>query len=221
MSPSSCHSEPRAKNPSPRMRMGIDFDNTIASYDQPMHRWAVERGLISASVPQNKKLIRDAIRALEDGESKWRGLQVYCYCPGMAEAQPTPGVKEFMAACKDRGVPVWIVSHKTKEANFGPPGVKLRDAAMCWLQAQGFLDPAGFGVDPDRVFFEDTRQAKIQRIRELDLTHFVDDLEETFLEESFPPRVAQVLLAAEPSEDHGSWRWHPSWTDIQRELLGA
>jgi len=50
--------------------IGIDFDNTIASYDEPMHRLAVERGLISSGLPKNKKLIRDTIRALEDDESK-------------------------------------------------------------------------------------------------------------------------------------------------------
>jgi hypothetical protein len=204
------------------MRLGIDFDNTIASYDQLMHRWASERGLIASTVPQNKKLIRDALRSLEEGESKWRTLQVYCYGPGMPEAQPTPGVKDFLAECKARGVPVWIVSHKTREANFGPPNVKLRDAAMSWLEAQGFFDSAAFGLERGRVFFEDTRQAKVQRIRQLDLTHFIDDLEETFLEASFPTHVTQILLSAEPSSaDSPRWRWHPSWASIQRELFGA
>src|SRR5580700_10713952 len=109
------------------MRVGIDFDNTIASYDEPMHKWAMERGLISPTVPKNKKLIRDAIRELEDGESKWRSLQVFCYGPGMSNARPIFGVKEFLAACKACSVPVWIVSHKTEDANFGDPNVKLRE----------------------------------------------------------------------------------------------
>lgn len=204
------------------MRIGIDFDNTIASYDDLMHRQALERGLIASSVPRNKKLIRDAIRSLGDGESKWRGLQVFCYGPGMPEAQPTPGVKEFLVECKLRDVPVWIVSHKTREANFGPPGVKLRDAAMQWLEAQGFLAAESCAVETGNIFFEDTRQAKIDRIRQLDLTHFVDDLEETFLEDSFPSGVRQLLLAAQPaSNGAGKWQWHASWPDIQRELFGG
>lgn len=204
------------------MRVGIDFDNTIASYDEPMHRLALERGLISVSVPRNKKFIRDAIRALEDGESKWRALQVFCYGPGMPHAQPMPGVKEFLATCKVWGVPVWIVSHKTEDANFGEANVKLREAALRWLGAEGFLDSAAFGIGRERIFFEDTRQAKIERIRALDLTHFIDDLEETFLEESFPPAITQILLSVQPLvKDGGGWRSFASWSEIQRELLGS
>lgn len=204
------------------MRVGIDFDNTIASYDEPMHRWALERGLISAAVPKNKQLIRDATRALEDGESKWRALQVFCYGPGMPHARPMAGVKEFLAACKVRGLPVWIVSHKTEDANFGEPNVKLREAALRWLGAEGFLDSAAFGIGRKRIFFEDTRQAKIERIRALELTHFIDDLEETFLEESFPPAVTQILLSAQPSGNgRGGWRSFASWSEIQRELFGS
>lgn len=203
------------------MRVGLDFDNTIANYDEPMHRWALQRGLISPSIPQKKKLIRDAIRGLEGGELKWRALQVFCYGPGMKEARPAAGVKEFLVACKARGVPVWIVSHKTEEANFGPPGVRLRDAATQWLGAQGFLDSAECGIGRERVFFEGTRQAKVDRINALDLTHFVDDLEETFLEASFPLVTTQILLSSEPScEGHGRWRCHTSWSGIQRELFG-
>jgi len=203
------------------MRVGIDFDNTIACYDEAMHRWALERGLISASVPKNKKLIRDAIRSLPDGESKWRALQVFAYGRGMPHARPMPGVKEFLAACKVRGVPVWIVSHKTEDANFGEPNVKLREAALNWLEAEGFLDSAAFGIQRQRIFFEETRQAKIERIRALGLTVFIDDLEETFLEESFPPGVTRILLCAQPSgSSRGGCRWVASWPEIQRELFG-
>jgi hypothetical protein len=202
------------------MRIGIDFDNTIASYDRAMHHWAVERGLIPPSLARNKKVIRDAIRALEDGESKWRSLQVYCYGPGMPEAQPTLGVKQFLADCRSRKIPVWVVSHKTEEANFGPPNVKLREAAMSWLEVQGFLDTPVSGLDAGRIFFEDTRQAKIQRICQLELTHFIDDLEETFLEDSFPANVIQLLLATEPSSAVGNWRQHATWPEIHHELLG-
>ena len=204
------------------MRVGIDFDNTIASCDEPMHRWALERGLISASVPKNKKLIHDDIRALEDGESKWRALQVFCYGPGMPHARPMPGVKEFLAACKVRGVPVWIVSHKTDDANFGEPNVKLRETALRWLAAGGFLDSAAFGIGRESIFFEDTRQAKIERIRALELTHFIDDLEETFLEESFPAAVTQILLSSQPlGTGRGGWRSFGSWVEIQREVFGS
>ncbi len=203
------------------MIIGIDFDNTIASYDEPMHRSAVGRGLIPAGLPKNKKLIRDAIRALGDGEAKWRELQVFSYGPGMPEARPMEGVKEFMAACKERGVDVLIVSHKTEYANFGDPAVNLRAAALGWLEAQGFVDSERFGVGRDRIFFEDTRHGKIGRIRALGITHFVDDLEETFLEASFPAGVAKILFSPQSTPgDKGGWRAFPAWPSIQQYLLG-
>lgn len=203
------------------MIIGIDFDNTIASYDEPMHRTALAQGLIPALLPRNKKRIRDAIRALEDGESRWRALQVHSYGPGMPEARAMQGVKEFVAACKQRGLPVRIVSHKTEFANFGTPGVNLREAALRWLQAEGFVDSDSHGVGRAHIFFEGTREEKIERIRALGVTHFVDDLEETFLEKSFPAGVEQILYAPHGEDSRaGRWRAFPGWPAIHRHLLG-
>jgi hypothetical protein len=200
--------------------IGIDFDNTIASYDDLMHRAAVEQGLIPAGLPRNKKRIRDTIRALPDGEARWRGLQTYSYGPGMRDARPMEGVKEFLAGCKTRRIPVWIVSHKTEFANFGDPMVNLRAAALDWLEKEEFLDARRFGIGRERIFFEDTREAKIARISSLKITHFIDDLEETFLEESFPRNVAGILLTSQqPRDASPKWTPYPTWRDIQRHLL--
>ena len=204
------------------MIIGIDFDNTIASYDGLMHRVAVEWGLIPAALPQSKKAIRDAIRALPDGEEKWRGLQVFSYGPGMRDALPMDGVKEFLAACKTGDIPVAIVSHKTEFANFGDPTVNLRAAAVEWMAAQGLLDSAEYGVGRGRVWFEGTREEKIARIRNLGITHFVDDLEETFLEDSFPREVRKILYApGAPRADARLWTSLPTWQEIRRHLLNG
>jgi hypothetical protein len=194
--------------------IGIDFDNTIASYDDLMHQLAVGWGLVARDMPKNKRMIRDALRALPDGEVKWRRLQTHCYGPGMGDARPMDGVKEFLAACKQRGLPVWIVSHKTRLANFGEP-VDLRAAAVDWMAQQRLFD----AVPRERVFFEETRKEKIGRIRALGITHFIDDLEETFLEESFPGSVEQILYTAQPSHN-GRWRSFATWRDIGQHLLG-
>ena len=202
------------------MIIGIDFDNTIASYDELMHRLALEWSLIPADLPKNKKQIRDAIRALPDGELRWRSLQTHSYGPGMPDARPMEGVKEFFARCKARRIPVWIVSHKTEFANFGDSTVKLRAAALDWLQKEGFLDGEHFGIGRERVFFEETREDKIARIRTLRITHFIDDLEETFLENSFPREVTRILLTShQPRGAFSQWKSLATWPDIQRHLL--
>ena len=202
------------------MIIGIDFDNTIASYDELMHRLAVEWEWVAAGMPKSKKLIRDALRALPEGEIKWRQLQTQCYGPGMRDARPMDGLKDFLAACKSHGVPVRVVSHKTEFANFGDPTVKLRAAALDWMTRQEFFSSPRFGLSREHVYFEESRAGKIERIRALGLTHFIDDLEETFLEESFPPQVERILYSPQPVADgKGAWRAFGSWGEIRQHLL--
>ena len=42
--------------------LGVDFDNTIVSYDCLFHRVAAERGLIPASLVATKGAVRDYLR---------------------------------------------------------------------------------------------------------------------------------------------------------------
>jgi hypothetical protein len=174
------------------VRIGLDFDNTIVSYDELMSDIAVGWGLIDAGLRRNKKIVRDQLRSLPDGESHWRRLQTYAYGEGMAQARPMDGVLDFLRFCRAKSIPIWIVSHKTEYNNFGPPTVNLRQAAMQWLAKHGFFNEAITGLIPARVFFETTREEKVARIATLAVSHFVDDLDETFLEPTFPPDVGKI-----------------------------
>jgi hypothetical protein len=64
---------------------------------------------------------------------------------------------------------------------------------MNWMVGNRFFDPAGLALDPANIFFAGTREEKIGHIRALGCTHFIDDLEETFLEASFPPQTKRIL----------------------------
>ena len=175
--------------------IGIDFDNTIASYDELLFRAAVDRGLIPADADRTKRAVRDRIRLLPDGEIEWQKLQALVYGPLMPGAQPTDGVGAFVRWCRDAGITVFIVSHKTRYANYDETGTDLRTAALEWMAAQRFFDASGLGLRRDEVFFEATREDKIARIRSLGCSHFIDDLEEVFLEPSFPANVQRILYA--------------------------
>ena len=174
------------------MILGVDFDNTIVCYDRLFHRIAVERGLIPPHVPARKKEVRDFLRS-QGQEREWTELQGYLYGARMAEAEPFPGVLEFFARAVRAGLPLYIISHKTPIAAAGP-AYDLQQPAREWLAAQGFFDPARVGLSPDHVRFGATRQDKIRFIRETGCTHFIDDLEETFLEATFPPGVVKILF---------------------------
>jgi hypothetical protein len=179
--------------------VGIDFDNTLVSYDALIHQIAVERKLIAPGADAGKRTVRDRIRLLPDGEVEWQKLQGLIYGPRMAQAQLMAGAADFINECRARTLPIYIVSHKTEFAGYDDTRTNLRDAALAWMTSQRFFEPAGLGFSRDQVFFEGTRDAKIARIRALGCTHFIDDLEEVFLEPSFPAGVHKFLFSSWPS----------------------
>ncbi len=202
--------------------IGIDFDNTIASYDAVLHRLASERGLIPSSCRGGKKAIRDHIRTLPDGEIEWQRLQAIVYGPAIDDAQLFDGVMDFLCCCRTNHVRVYIVSHKTAYSNLSGAGVNFQDAATRWMSARGFFDWQGAGLGSDQVFYEPTRRQKVSRICSLDCTDFIDDLEETFLEPSFPAEVTKVLFNphAEPVQSKDV-RSCSRWSQIQDLIFHA
>ena len=172
---------------------GIDFDNTIVTYDELLTTIARERGLIDAAHVQTKRSLRDRIRELPDGEIEWQKCQALLYGPRIGDARLAEGVAAFLQQCRDRGIAVHIVSHKTELSPYDPTATNLRAAAMNWMVANRFFAPDGPGLSPQCVWFCSTRAEKIARIRRLACTYFIDDLEETFLEETFPAGTARIL----------------------------
>jgi len=53
------------------MRVGIDFDNTIVNYEQIFVAAAQARGWITRGFRGRKRELRDTVRLLADGETKW------------------------------------------------------------------------------------------------------------------------------------------------------
>lgn len=172
--------------------IGIDFDNTIACYDAVFHAEAVARGLVPESLPLHKTAVRDHLR--ESGRTDvWTALQGEVYGRCMDRVEPFPGVLETFAACRREGLDIAIVSHKTKHPVLGPP-LDLHAAALGWLTRWGFFQTAEFGLSPERVFWEPTREQKLQRITALGCTRFVDDLPELFADADFPAGVEPLLF---------------------------
>lgn len=203
------------------MRIGIDFDNTIAGYDGTFRKAALDMGLIPQTFAGGKHEIRDAIRQLDDGELKWQRLQGQVYGKYMAEADMIEGVDRFLAACRDRSKTVFVVSHKTAFGHHDPERTNLREAARAWMVAHGFFDASGFAIEPANVHFEATRADKIARIADLRCTCFIDDLEEVLLDDSFPKGVRRILLGGAAAGAAAPVERFPSWDSIGEALFGA
>lgn len=203
------------------MRIGIDFDNTIAGYDHAFADVGVREGLLADGFAGTKKEAREVIRVRPDGERQWMRLQGRVYGAHMAEAVLMDGVADFLGRCREAGVAVCIVSHKTEYGHFDADRVSLRDASRSWMEAKGLFDADRSGLTHDDVHFESTRAEKIARIAALACSHFIDDLEEVLREPGFPDAVERYLYAAGGGPlPEGPFKAFHHWRDISDDILG-
>jgi hypothetical protein len=202
--------------------IGIDFDNTLVVYDELFRRMAEERGLISAADGRSKKEVRDLVRLLPEGEIQWQRLQAAAYGPRIAEAPLAEGAAEFLRRGRQANAKIYVISHKTERAGYDETNTNLRQAATEWMRDKGLFQTGGDGLTADAVRFGATRQEKIDFIRSLGCTHFIDDLEETYQEASFPAGVEKILYAPHPPETvPPGVRVAVSWKDIGEHLFGS
>ena len=129
------------------MRIGVDFDNTLVSYDDIFHRVALEQGAIPASTPRSKLAVRDFLRR-EGREEVWTEMQGTVYGARMDEVQAYPGALEFLKWARSSGIDVCIISHKTRHPFIGPRH-DLHAAAQRWVDRH---------VGQIETFFELTKE---------------------------------------------------------------
>jgi hypothetical protein len=201
------------------MKIGIDFDNTLAGYDRLFHDIALRRGWAVLDPRATKNEIRAEVKRLADGEKKWQTMQAVAYGERMAEAELVQGAAEFMERCHQAGHEIFIVSHKTRYAAADSGRIDLRQAALGWMEKKNFFSADGFALLQDRVFFEDSRADKCRRIGALACALFIDDLEEVFADPNFPPRIERILLHPAGSSVEGSFRAFPNWDAINRHVF--
>jgi hypothetical protein len=200
------------------MRIGLDFDNTIARYDHIFTAEAKQEKFVSIRWKGTKKQLRDTLRSLEGGDIMWQKLQGRVYGPMMSQAELFPGVVQFMLRCKHRGDDLFIISHKTEYGHFDQTETPLRQAALHWMTECGFFKKTKCGLSQEQVFFESTRSEKVSRISSLDLDVFVDDLKEVFAEDDFP-NIKKILFTTDTDEKEDVVNCN-NWSSISNKVLG-
>jgi hypothetical protein len=201
------------------MRIGLDLDNTLVNYDHPFALEAKRQGMVSRGWQGSKKKLRDNLQPRSNGKRLWQTLQGRVYGLGMGEAQLFPGVASFLMRCRGRGDEIFIISHKTEFGHFDLTKTPLRKAALDWMESKKFFDENRFGLCRDRVFFTGTRSEKVDRIRDLKLDVFVDDLEEVFAEKRFPA-IKKILFSRIADGTHHDLRCD-TWLEIEKNVLGS
>ncbi len=181
------------------MLIGLDFDNTIACYDEVFSSEAKKKRLVQNEWKGSKKELKFLLNALDNGQAIWQAMQGQVYGPYMHKAKLFPGVARFLARCKLNGHIVVIVSHKTKYGHFDETKTLLREASLDWMNSKGFFKDSHFDIKRENIFFADTQKEKVDRIKELNLDIFIDDLEEIFLHDNFPD-IKKILFSNLPSK---------------------
>lgn len=178
------------------MKIGIDFDNTIAKYDKLFVEVALSKGLIGLELNgYDKTALRDHLRKQPDGEESWMKLQGLVYGQYMVHAELMPGVTRFLMKCKLHRHQVFVVSHKTEFGHFDSNNVSLRKEATKWMVNKRFFDSNYFDLEKTNVFFADNREDKVAKIAELQCDYFVDDLPEVFHNKLFPEGTSKILFS--------------------------
>jgi hypothetical protein len=171
------------------MRLGIDFDNTIACYDRAFSAHGVSQYKVPEVCAKSKQGVKKYL--LEHGrEEDWILLQGYVYGPGMTEATPYGGFCEFAEQAKLLGHDLFIISHKTKKP-FRGPEYDLHAYSNKWLLDHKII---GHLIEARNIFFELTIGKKLDRIRQQNCGLFIDDLEKILKHERFPPEVRPILF---------------------------
>jgi hypothetical protein len=179
------------------MRIGLDFDNTIVSYDTLFHKVAREQGLVPSETPVNKLAVRDHLRKIGQ-EDRWTEMQGYVYGARMDEAEAYPDVIDFIRQARAAGHILAIVSHKTLHPFLGPQ-YDLHAAARGWITRHLVWDGEPL-ISEHQIYFELTKQEKVMRIAEFTCDVFIDDLPEILLAEGFPAMTERLLF--DPDRHH-------------------
>jgi len=201
-------------------RIGIDLDNTILKYDEVFHSLAlaelwIDRDCLCDKDSIKKGLAKNA-ESTDKSESRWQQLQAWAYGKHIRKALVFEGFFNFTKQARLRGDELFIVSHKTEFSNYDP-SVHLRRSALGTLDQRGFFKPVnegGLGFCRRDVFFTSSLDEKIKKIRELDLTHVVDDLPKVILHLDFPQKTKGILFVPGLEKGPEGTLAFQAWSDV-------
>ena len=132
--------------------------------------------MIKKEFPASKIKIRNFLRK-QNKDHEFTTLQAEVYGPMILKATPYPGVLKVLKHLNKQSIEKFIVSHKTIYPYKGPR-YKLRDYALSWMKKNNFFSKDDLNWNRDKIFFEETIENKVERIKKLGCTHYIDDLTE-------------------------------------------
>ncbi len=193
------------------MIIGLDFDNTIACYDQVIARLSKEKFDLPADVAPTKLGVRDYLRAA-GREPEWTEFQGHLYGPGMDYAEPFSAAIETIAALQDQGHTTFIISHRTKHPYAGPK-FDLHASAKAWVTSKLVLGSRHLFA-ADQVFFNESRDEKIALIKTLACDIFLDDLSDVLGDPKFPASTKKLWFSEQAPQASSDMVQIKHWNEV-------
>ena len=162
-----------------KFHIGLDFDNTIVLYDEIFYNYALENDYIDPTTEKTKKAVRDEL--IKRGkEQLFTQIQGIVYGKLICDALIQDGFINALVKLYNLNYKISIVSHKTKYPIIGEK-YNLHKSAYNWLIKNKILENKLFQLNASNIYFEETEEKKIKRIKEIGCTHYIDDLSKILL----------------------------------------
>ena len=202
------------------MRVGIDIDNTIICYDKAFASLAKKLGF---DVPSSAS--KQEVKAWfhQNGlNEEFTILQGQIYGKFISMAHIFEGVPHFIADAIRKRHQLYLVSHKTKYPIKGDQ-VDLHEAAINFLSEQNIVCNQKPNTVPlNNVYFAQTLESKVQKIADLNLDFFIDDLLVVLTHEKFPETSRPIWFSSETAcNNNPQIQRCKSWVSINDKILGA
>jgi len=194
--------------------LGLDFDNTLVEYDEIFYSLALEKKLINKEIEPRKVAIRNHLRRIGK-EKEFTILQGEIYGNRILEAHPKEGMMKALLELKKKGIEMKLISHKTKYPYEGKR-YNLHNAAMSWLEKNGFTSINSLDWQKEMIFFEETKERKINRIIEQNCTYYIDDLEEIL--DMLPSYIKKIHYVGNREENTTKYNKIKEWNEVIKIL---
>lgn len=171
------------------MIIGFDFDNTIINYTNSFKKISQKKKLVPNNFNKNKNSIKNYL-IKKKNENAWTTLQGEVYGKYIMSAEIYKGVAKAILYLIKKNCVVKIISHKTKFPYMGEK-INLRSSAMKWLR-KNLIKKNYIKIDQKNIFFEDTIENKIKRIKKERCDIYIDDLPKIL--NLLPGKIKKILF---------------------------
>ncbi len=176
------------------MKIGIDFDNTIAIYDE---LFRIENNKYNFTEYKNsnpKEILKRNLFKKNNGIFLWNKIQGSIYGRQIKNATIAPGFKSFLILAKYLKHEVFIISHKTKYGHFDKKKFNLRTEAIKWMDKNNLFLKNNLLIKKKNIFFCNTKKEKIDKLNSLHLDYFVDDLLKILIDKTLTNKTNKIFF---------------------------